>query len=592
MLVLCLAAIPALARDLVLSPAPDGSVAIPSSAWASLKEPVIIVPPLNLPATVKINGATLLVRGNSEGPITTRTLWTSLLSIPPEWLPPRAAAWPVVEITLGLPGDPGMTTEAFILSDRSSASFAVFLRNLLNRDMVTAFSVMSLFIGLASFVFWIRNGMKGHEVWLYFALFNVGLAFSQAPMLLAWDRAPTRFAEQVRVIAGCISMQSAGAFVLALTRLYRKPWHWLVISLPVFLPLWVWTLAASDSTVFFSRSIASVSTASNLFGLGQFIFALIALKRDPNRTNRNLVIIMTLAAFTIPFDWGTTIATGHLPWFRVTPYVTFLSSVFFIWILFQAESDARRMAEQKSAELDRLNASLEVTVRERTSELQGLNSSKDRFIAVLSHDLRNQLHGAEVIATQLARKASLDGHPDSGLDMLALATSRDYILLDDILAWAKAGLSVVVPRLEMVALEGLASVVVSSFRPHALLAGVRVDIEQDGLLVAYTDRRMTELLFRNLLVNALDATPKGGCITIRGKSEGEGLLVEVADTGSGFPVDGPIATESAMRGGEGIGLMLCRDFARIMGVRFTVAARPGGGTVFSLRFRQDPPVSS
>ncbi|MEI6388462.1 MAG: HAMP domain-containing sensor histidine kinase [Spirochaetota bacterium] len=581
-----------MATDFVLVPASNGPVFIPSSVWASLKEPVIIVPPLNLPATIRINGATLLTRGNSEGPTTTRTLWTSMLAIPPEWLPPRAAIWPVVEISLGLPGGPGTTTETIILSDRSSASFSVFLRNLLNRDMVTAFSFMSLFIGLASLVLWMRNGMKGSEVWLYFSLFNVGLAFSQAPMILAWDNAPSRFAEQVRVIAGCISMQSAGAFVLALTRLYRRPWHWLIISLPVFLPLWVWTLAASDSTVFFSRSIASVSTASNLFGLGQFAFALIALKRDPSRINRNLVFIMALAAFTIPFDWGTTIATGHLPWVRATPYITFLSSVFFIWIQFQAETDAKRLAEQKSAELDRLNASLEATVQERTRELLEINNVKDRFFAVLSHDLRNQLHGAEMLASLLARKATLDGHPDSGLDMLALATSGDYILLDDILVWAKAGLSVIAPKPEMVALKDLASVVVSSYRPHALLAGVRVDIEMDRSLVANTDRRMTELLFRNLLVNALDATPKGGSITISGRSEGGMLLVEMADTGSGFVVDGPIPIEGARRGGEGIGLMLCRDFARIMGMGFAVAARTGGGTVFSLSFRQDSPASS
>ena len=99
-----------------------------------------------------------------------------------------------------------------------------------------------------------------------------------------------------------------------------------------------------------------------------------------------------------------------------------------------------------------------------------------------------------------------------------------------------------------------------------------------------------EEVFLNLLVNAMDATPEGGEISIRSWQEQEQLMVEIRDTGCGIPADqlehvlDPFFTTKEVGQGTGLGLSVCYGIIDQHGGQIELTSETGQGTTVTLRF--------
>jgi two-component system, NtrC family, sensor kinase len=104
-------------------------------------------------------------------------------------------------------------------------------------------------------------------------------------------------------------------------------------------------------------------------------------------------------------------------------------------------------------------------------------------------------------------------------------------------------------------------------------------------------------VFMNLLMNARQATPDGGTITISTGMEGETAEVAVSDTGAGIPaahlprIFEPGFTSKGGRVGMGLGLPICRQIIEQHGGEFRVESEHGVGSRFTVRLplRHRPP---
>jgi CheY-like chemotaxis protein len=106
----------------------------------------------------------------------------------------------------------------------------------------------------------------------------------------------------------------------------------------------------------------------------------------------------------------------------------------------------------------------------------------------------------------------------------------------------------------------------------------------------------------NLLANGIKFTETGGAVTVGITSENANLILTVADTGEGIPVDFmPVIFErfrqadpsaSRRHAGLGIGLSLVRQLVELHGGRISVTSRPGEGSLFTVTFPSRPDLAS
>jgi two-component system nitrogen regulation sensor histidine kinase NtrY len=122
-----------------------------------------------------------------------------------------------------------------------------------------------------------------------------------------------------------------------------------------------------------------------------------------------------------------------------------------------------------------------------------------------------------------------------------------------------------------------------------------VTVERDlaaGLPAVHADRDQAVQVLLNLVRNALDAMAQGGTLRVAARAEGEGVALEVQDTGPGIaPEDLPHLFEpyfTRKEGGTGLGLAIAQRIAEEHGGRLDVTSEPGRGATFTFWLPRAP----
>ena len=118
---------------------------------------------------------------------------------------------------------------------------------------------------------------------------------------------------------------------------------------------------------------------------------------------------------------------------------------------------------------------------------------------------------------------------------------------------------------------------------------VRKDFATEALIVPSVEHKLQQV-FLNLFINARDAMPKGGWLSITTRVEGGQAVIEVADTGAGIQPDhlsriyDPFFTTKPIGQGTGLGLSITYGIVRENGGVITCESAEGKGTLFRLLF--------
>jgi two-component system sensor histidine kinase KdpD len=128
---------------------------------------------------------------------------------------------------------------------------------------------------------------------------------------------------------------------------------------------------------------------------------------------------------------------------------------------------------------------------------------------------------------------------------------------------------------------------------------ISTDIAADLPFVPLDDLLIQQVLV-NLFENAARYTPEHTPIDISAHQQGQNIIVEVADRGSGLPLGDPNrlfekfyrAGTAKPRSGAGLGLAICRGIVQLHGGKIQAENRTGGGAVFrfSLPLEGEPPT--
>nr|MCU0255497.1 ATP-binding protein [Vicinamibacterales bacterium] len=127
-------------------------------------------------------------------------------------------------------------------------------------------------------------------------------------------------------------------------------------------------------------------------------------------------------------------------------------------------------------------------------------------------------------------------------------------------------------------------------RSEAERAGVVLRLDVDEAAAAVVDAKLVRQVLLNLVRNAVDAMPDGGCLTLRSSREGDRVALDVIDTGPGVPaglqerIFEPFF--STKTHGTGLGLAVARRVAREHGGDLRLLPAPRGAS-----FRLDFPAA-
>ena len=241
-------------------------------------------------------------------------------------------------------------------------------------------------------------------------------------------------------------------------------------------------------------------------------------------------------------------------------------------------------------ELRRSTARLEKS----EAELQSANLSKDKFLSIVAHDLRNPISGILSLSELLAaRTEQIDkARIREMAGFIRDGAQKSAELLECILLWARAQAGKLEVRTSEVPLAELCDGIVSLLRPVARAKGVGLETRVREDARAWADENMVATVMRNLLSNAIKFTSAGGEAKVESVPEGDWETITVTDTGRGMSSEEVgklfrIDTQYSCPGtngeqGAGMGLILCGELVGLNGGRIDVRSEPGKGSSFSV----------
>ena len=235
-------------------------------------------------------------------------------------------------------------------------------------------------------------------------------------------------------------------------------------------------------------------------------------------------------------------------------------------------------------EVHRLTDELEAKNRElaRKDRLADLG----RMAAHVAHEVRNNLVPVTLYLSLLRRRIAQDQGSLAVLDKVELGFTALDATVNDLLQFTCDH----DPHLQAFLLRGLIEEIFVSLAPQLAAQSIQAVNGVPELQRITADRHMLRRAMLNLVLNALDAMPRGGAIAIDASPGAQGIEVRVADTGSGLSDDTlqrafePFFTTKS--GGTGLGLAIVYRVAEAHGGDVIAANRPEGGAEFILRIPQ------
>ena len=206
-----------------------------------------------------------------------------------------------------------------------------------------------------------------------------------------------------------------------------------------------------------------------------------------------------------------------------------------------------------------------------------------RMSAMLAHDLRGPLSTINQ-AAEMIKKSPERSH--RMLKMIKDNTTRALNMIEEI----RAGTKEITPRMEE---TDLAEMIRATSEETQIPDNVRMELEiGDGIESVYLDPDIIRRVLDNLVINAIEAMPNGGTVSLKGRREGSQVCIEVSDTGVGIPEEvQPRIFEpffSIKPKGLGLGLPYCGRAVEAHGGTINFTTKKEEGTTFTLKIPYKP----
>jgi PAS domain S-box-containing protein len=228
---------------------------------------------------------------------------------------------------------------------------------------------------------------------------------------------------------------------------------------------------------------------------------------------------------------------------------------------------------------DRVQLEQQLLQREKLSSI-GL------LAAGVAHEVNTPLAGISSYAQMLLQQVPEDDSRHGLLEKIRAQTLRASAIVNNLLNFSRTGDA----QFREVELNKVLEDTLQLLEPQLRSTSIEI-VKQfgDRLPSGYGNVSKLQQVFMNLILNARDAMPGGGCLTIHTRLVETSLVVEFRDTGIGIAPENiariydPFFTTKEVGLGTGLGLALSYGIIQEHGGRIFVESRPGEGAHFTIK---------
>lgn len=244
---------------------------------------------------------------------------------------------------------------------------------------------------------------------------------------------------------------------------------------------------------------------------------------------------------------------------------------------------------QRRIRINKLLMEHQEEIKKRSVELEQLNQVKDKFFSIISHDLRSPINALAAILTLLDNNQIKPEEFARLTKELKVQFNHTRSLINNLLDWALLQMEKLKIIPEKIDLRVVAQ---TNF---SLLSSLHTkDIRMENNIregtMGWADLNMINLVFRNLILNAIKFTDAGGVINISTQDLGSFYEIAIADNGVGIKPEvqkllfekttGYSTRGTANEKGTGLGLILCKEFVEKNGGTIRLESEEGKGSTF------------
>lgn len=246
--------------------------------------------------------------------------------------------------------------------------------------------------------------------------------------------------------------------------------------------------------------------------------------------------------------------------------------IFLLMVLCRKKNTIIKIKEKEikhQKEIIRSNAML---LLKSTQELLSLNTQKDKFYSIISHELRNYISTIKGFSDLIKTKSNniTEEKKEHYLSMIATTASSTMSLLNNLLEWSRSQQGKLIYNPQTIDLYNLVFNVKQLMKPFAKNKKIEIinKISKDTLVTG--DEGMIFTVLRNLLSNAIKFSNSGQNVIVFLEKKDDKVIVHIKDNGIGISrenivklfIKGEIYTTLGTENeiGSGIGLMLCKEF--------------------------------
>jgi len=269
-------------------------------------------------------------------------------------------------------------------------------------------------------------------------------------------------------------------------------------------------------------------------------------------------------------------------------------------LLFQNEEKEKRASELIIAnrvlanqnELKEIRAAELAITNKNLQQFIQLNKDKDKFFAIIAHDLKNPFNSiiglTEILIEQIEEK-NYDKIGEFAAIILK-SSNRAMDLLMNLMIWAQSQsgrMNYTPTYFNIITLIDEVTLLFSDIAGHK---SIRISSPLPSSILVIADKEMISAVLRNLISNAIKFTNPNGKITISLEKKQNKLIVSISDTGVGlskesienlFKISDNYSTPGTQNEkGTGLGLILCNEFIHKNNGKIWVESEVGIGTTF------------